>query len=594
MHTFPRILLCSLFAVIWVAPYLVSAQVNQGDEVPDVTRTYALTNARVVQAPGRVMESATVIIRDGLIAALGPNVNIPFDAATIAADSFTVYAGFIDGLSHTGIPEPRERPTNQERPDDPGNPPNEEAGIQPERDVRALLDPEDKRLASLRNAGFTAVHVVPRGRMLPGIGAIILLAGDDANELVYRGETSLFAQFASARRMYPGTDMAVIAKLRQLFREADRLQRIESMYASDPSGMERPPYDPVHYALFPVLSEERPVFFHTEDVLDLHRVLDVQSELGFPVVLTGLSQSFDALDKLRDAGYPLMLSLDLPTVPRQNDDDDTSPRDSARAEPTDSAEKLPELAEPVHNPDFRVRSLADLDDEKKNLELRRDLEHKKYLQNAAGLHAAGVAFGFTTRDAEPSDLLDNVRTMIENGLSEDAALAALTTTPAEILGVSGSMGSVEVGKMANLVVTEGPVFDEDGIIRYVFVDGHKFEIDEPRRSSGGSGTGVSPAGTWSFVVSTPDGDVNGSFTIRGSEGNWTGTIANEMSSETATLLDITLEGDQLSFSFVTEEVGRATISVEIAEDQIEGEVEVADFGSMPLSGERTGEPESTY
>ena len=91
-------------------PRPMQAQVNAGDEVPSVTRTFALTNAHVVQAPDRTMERATVIVRDGLIAAIGPNIDIPFDAEVIPADSLMIYAGFIDGLSHTGIPEPRERP----------------------------------------------------------------------------------------------------------------------------------------------------------------------------------------------------------------------------------------------------------------------------------------------------------------------------------------------------------------------------------------------------------------------------------------------------------------------------------------------------
>ena len=118
----------------------VRAQVNSGESIPDVTRTIALTNARVVQAPGQIQERTHVIIRDGLITTIAPDAAIPFDALVIPADSFTVYAGFIDGLSHTGIPEPKELP-NRERPDDPAFPPPEQAGIQPQQDVRNLLDP---------------------------------------------------------------------------------------------------------------------------------------------------------------------------------------------------------------------------------------------------------------------------------------------------------------------------------------------------------------------------------------------------------------------------------------------------------------------
>jgi len=456
------------------------AQAQLSEDVPQVTRTYALEHARVVQAPGRVLERATVIVRDGLIAAIGPNVSIPFDAERIAADSLVIYAGFIDGLSHAGIPEP-EQPRNQPRPDDPGNPPDEEAGIQPERDVRTLLDPKEKSLATLRNAGFTVAHVVPYGQMLPGTGAVILLAGDDPKALVLKGDASLFAQFTGARRMYPATDMAVMSKLRQLYREAGRRQLMETRYAEDPTGLERPEYDPAHYALFPVLDGEKPVYFHTENALDLHRALDLRQRLGFPLVLTGLSQSFDAVDALKQADVPLLLTLDLPEAPQtpREGQDDAAETDSTETPPTmgptDEAEELPQAQPPDYNPDLRTRSFEDAEAEKKNLEARQEMTREQYFASAATLHDAGLRFGFTTLDAKPEDVMKNLRKMVEHGLPEDAALAALTTTPAEILGLSASLGTVEPGKMANLVVASGPIFEEDTKVRYVFIDGQKYE-----------------------------------------------------------------------------------------------------------------------
>lgn len=449
------------------------------EAVPEVTRTFALERARVVQAPGRVLERATVVVRDGLITAVGPDVPVPFDADRIAADSLTVYAGFIDGLSHAGVPEP-EQDRNRQRPDDPGNPPDEEAGIQPQRDVRTLLDPAEKSLEALRKAGFTAAHVVPYGQMLPGTGAVILTAGDDARTLVFKGDASLFAQFTPARRMYPGTDMAVIAKMRQLYHEAERRQRMEQLYAEDPTDLERPAYDPAHYAFFPVLDGQRTIFFHTEDVRDLYRALDLHRDLGFPMVLTGLNQGFDAVDALRDADVPLLLTLDLPEAPQSSGGapDSTSAPDSTAAPSTDAPAELPATPATAYNPDFRTSSYADTEAEKKNLEARQETVRTQYYATAATLHDAGLRFGFTSIDAKPADLMKNLRMMVDNGLPEDAALAALTTTPAEILGVSASMGTVERGKMANLVVTTGPLFEKNTRIRYVFVDGRKFELDD--------------------------------------------------------------------------------------------------------------------
>lgn len=596
MHTQTSLLrrsvgLCLMLLMVLLLPRGSYAQVNNGDDVPQVTRTYVLQNARVVQAPGRVLERATVVIRDGLLVAIGPDAAIPFDAEHIAADSLTVYAGFIDGLSHAGIPKPKEE-QNQERPDNPGDPPDDQAGIQPGRDVRAMLDPKEKSLADMRKAGFTAAHVVPYGRMLPGSGAVILLSGDDANDLVFKGDASLFAQFETARRMYPGTDMAVMAKMRQLYREAQRRQRIEQLYADNPTGLARPDYDPVHYAFFPVLNGEKQVYFNAEDVLDLHRVLAVHEDLGFPLVLTGLNQSFDALDKLVDAGVPLFLTLDLPTPPKKDGKGDKpAPADSTTAPPADAPTDLPAIPQSDYDPAFRTLSHADLEAEKKNLEARQEMERKKYYGNAGALHKAGLTFGFSTMDAKPGDVMKNVRTMIENGLPEDVALAALTTNPAQILGVTASMGTVEVGKMGNLVVTTGPVFAEDAQIRYVFIDGEKFEIEaEKKKSTSGGDGAVNPAGVWAFTVTTPQGDVSGTITIEGNAGDWTGVITNDQDNEPADMDDITLEDDVLSFTFDNDEMGTISVTMTISGEDIAGTVSVPGLGDVPIAGSRSSGP----
>ena len=567
----------------------VRAQVNSGESIPEVTRTIALTNARVVQAPGQIQERTHVIIRDGLITTIAPDAAIPFDALVIPADSFTVYAGFIDGLSHTGIPEPKEQP-NRERPDDPAFPPPEQAGIQPQQDVRNLLDPEDKRITAMREAGFTAAHVVPRGRMLPGVGAIILLAGDNANEMVYRGETALYAQLAGARRMYPGTDMAVLAKLRQLYREAARRQRIEQLYADNPAGLERPQYDPVLYAMFPVLDGDRPVFFNTESVLDLHRVLAVQQELGFPMVLTGLTQSFDAVDKLKSASLPLLLTLELPKEP-EDSKEEQSP-DSTEVALTDAAVELPQIEAPDYDADFRVSSLADVVAEKENLEARREIAYKAHVGNARLLESEGLTFGFSSGSVKPGELLGNVRKMIKEGLSEDAALAALTTTPAQILGLTSSMGTVEEGKLGNLVVTKGSIFDEKGEIRYVFVDGRKYEIEPPRKSSGGDpDADVNPAGTWSLTISTPDGDIGGTLTIEGSADSWSGSLTVEIQPGAVPVEYIVLSGNELTFSFDAPGVGTVESSLILDSESLSGSFDVPGLGVATVSGTRTSDPE---
>ncbi len=555
------------------------SQVDSGETVPEVTRTYALENARVIQAPGRVLERATVVVRDGLIVEVAPDAAIPFDAELIAADSLVIYAGFIDGLSHAGIPEPKEEP-DRDRPDDPGNPPDGEAGIQPERDVRSLLNASDNRLQELRSVGFTAAHVVPRGRMLPGTGAVILLSEGGPHDLVVKGEASTLVQFSPARRMYPGTDMAILAKMRQLYQEAERRQRIERLYGEDPSGIARPRYDPVHYAFFPVITGERPVYVLTEDVLDLHRALALQQELGFSAVLAGLEESFAAVDRLKEAGHPLLLTLSLPKKPGEG----KQPEEVAATRTTDAPPDLPSVAEEDYLASFRTRSYLDVEAEKKNLEARRQRAYEQYVGNAAELHHAGLSFGFTSIGTKPGEIAKNLRAMIERGLPEDVALAALTTEPADILGLSAVMGTVDTGKMANLVVSHGPIFEEESQLRYVFVDGRKFEIESAAADS--VSAVASAAGTWSFVVSSPDGDVHGTMTLTEIGGNWSGSLTHELSDASATLDSLVVDSAEVSFSFEESDLGTVGVQLTVSGNQADGEVSIPAFGTLPITGNR--------
>lgn len=460
-----ELLLLLLAGLIW--PHSLWAQ--SLDTVAPATTTFALKNVKIVQQPGQVIPNGTLVIRNGLIEAVGANVDIPFDAERIQGDSLVVYAGFIDGLSHTGIPEPENRNgqgnlNNVNR----ANPPNDRAGIQPERPAYELLDASDKSIAALRNAGFTTAHVVPYGQMLPGKGAIILLAGETTNDLVLQRDVSLFAQLSGARGVYPATPMGVTAKMRQLYREASRRMQVETLYASNSTDMPRPDYDPAHYALFPVIKGDMPVVMYTTDPLDIYRALRLKQTLGYPLVLAGLYGGFESIDLLLDADVPLFLTLKLPEEKKGD-----AKKDSTTAS-TETEGQLPA----AYDPRLHVTDHTNTDIERINLEARRQIFYNEYLATASTMYESGLNFGFTTKDVKAGDIHKNLQKMIERGLSKDIALAALTTIPARTFGLSRSMGSVEKGKMANLVVTSGDLFEASTKIKYVFVDGEKFEMED--------------------------------------------------------------------------------------------------------------------
>ncbi|NBB86773.1 MAG: amidohydrolase family protein [Bacteroidetes bacterium] len=552
----------TLMALLLLVP-VAQAQ----EDVPRVTSVMALENVRVVSSPGTVAENATVLIRGGLIEAVGTNVTVPVGADRMdGGDTLTVYAGFIDGLSHIGV---READGEDGDVEDRGNPSPARAGIQPNRDVRAFLDPDDNTIRQLREQGFTAAHVMPIGRMLPGTGAVILLGGDDPDTMVLRGETAQLAQIESASGVFPSNDMAVIAQFRQTFREAERRQALEEQYAADPTGMERPSHDPVHRALFPVLSGSLPVFFHTENALDLHRVLALHDELGFPLVLTGLAQSFNALDALRAADVPLYLTLDLPEAAEEDAEEEPTPYDPA----------------------LRTRTHADVAAEEENLKARLREVRQQYERTAALLHEEGFSFAFTTKDVAAGDVLAHIRRIVAAGLPADVALAALTTRPAERLGVDQQVGTVASGKIANLIVATGDLFDEDTDIHTVFVDGEAYEVEAAPAAGDAE---VNPAGTWALTISSPEGNVDATVQLDGSPEALNGTITVEMvSSDPTPLDDIQINGNILTFAFTAEQFGTIRARLTLTETEANGTLTIPSLGGVPVAGTRTAGPDQS-
>lgn len=441
-----------------------NAQKNSPD-IPTVSKVVAIQGATIVQKPGQVLEDATVVFRDGVIVSVGKRATVPYDAQIIDGAGLTVYAGFIDALSQVGVPAPENSGPLPDVPDR-SNPTFERAGIAPQTPVRSMLKPSDDSIDALRKLGFTAAHSVPQGRMLPGEGGIILLDGADADAMMLHSGQSLFFQFASARGVYPGTPMGIMSKFRQLYIESDRRMKLSALYDQDPSGMVRPPSDVVHDAFFPVIRKERPVFVFTSDALEIHRAFTLQKDLDFQMVLTGLSEGFDTMEKVKGSGVPVSLTLAIPAKPEW-----------AASIKADSLEQI--LTSFDEN--TRTATFRDIEAEKRNLEAKQLLSRNKFLAMPGEYAAASIPFSFTSFGVKASDIRGNIREFITAGLSKDAALTALTVTPSEQLGLTATMGSVEVGKMANLVVSKGDIFDAESAVKYVFVAGNKYEYEVPTK-----------------------------------------------------------------------------------------------------------------
>lgn len=577
-----------LSAMVFCWPAMLFAQ----DELAPVSRTYAITNVNIMQAPGRKIDMGTVVMKDGLIVSVGKNVSIPADAIVIKADSMYVYAGFIDGLSRVGLNKPKDEERGP-RPKDPGNPKPEEAGITPQNDVRVSLNPNEKSIEELRALGFTAAHVVPYGGMMPGNGSIILLGGKSADEMVLVNKSSFYSELSPARGVYPGTVMGVMAKYRELYRQAALSRAYENSYASNRAGIQRPATDRVIEALFPVVDKRQPVLFKAERVIDAQRVLTLQSDLGFSLMLAELKEGWGIVNKIKSANAKVFLSLDLPEDKDKKDDkkkDDSKKEEGKK----DEAKKEEPKKEDVKKEEAPKTATAE---EKTALEKRKAEFMAKYVGQAATFQKAGVKFGFSTLSAKSGNIQGNLRRMIEAGLPEDAALASLTTTPAEMLGLSDRLGSVDNGKIANLVISDKPYFNEKAKVRYVFVEGtmYKFEVKDSKDSKdgkkgeGSKDSGVKAEGEWNISTETPNGIEQSKLTLKKEGNTISGTMSGGSINPAVGIDNAKLDGNSLTFNF-TFNYGGSDITVEVAVkiegDTFKGTSTVAEYGSFPTEGKR--------
>jgi hypothetical protein len=534
-----------------------------------VTSTFVLRNATIVQKPGQVITGGMVLVKDGLIREVGKTVSVPADAQVVNADSMYVYAGFIDGLSSTGVPrpEPQQAPTpggggrgSQQRPTyDTGNPPNDVAGITPEVSVKQVLKANDKSIEDLRKIGFTIAHVVPRGNMLPGTGAIVLLSGNSIDKMVLKDQAGFFSQLTGAQRAYPSTVIAVMAKYRELYKQAELAKAHEASYQKNPAGMARPSYNRTLQAFYPVLEKKQSVFFAAPDAKSLYRIFVLQNDLKFPMVLADVKQGWYVTDKIKAANVPVLLSLDLPKEKKKD-------------------EKKP-----------AAKEVSVTDKEMEALEKRRAEEMKRYLAQAATFEKAGIEFGFSALSAKTPDIKENLRKMVQNGLSENAALAALTTTPAKMLGISNIAGTVEKGKLANLVVTDKPYFAEKSNVRYVFVDGTMFQYDAPpaRKPADSTAVAAKVTGKWTYTLDMGGQTSNGTLELKDESGNVSGMISNPQTGQMGDISEAVLTGNNLSFS-VGYNMGGRSIKVEFdlqfSGDEFEGTASVGQFGTFKVEG----------
>lgn len=496
--------------------------------------TYAITNARIVTVSGAPIERGTVVIRDGLIAAVGAGVAAPADARIIDGSGLTVYPGLIDSSTSLGIPQPTPAtpaalPTtgaaaafaqlraqtsttvalNSTQP----------AGLQPEVLAEDFLRPGGEQIEAARAAGITTALTAPRQGIWIGQSALINLSGETAQQMIVRSPVALHVGFTPLRSGgYPTSLMGVFAVLRQMLLDADRYREAQQAYERAPRGTRRPDQDRSLAALLPVLDGTLPVVMFADREREIARALDLAEEFKLKAIIAGGLESSKLADRLRERKVPVLLSLNFP-------------RRTTAAMPEADPEPIRVLRERVEAP-----------------------------KAAARLATARAKFAFQSGSlTNMADFQVNLLRAIEGGLGREDALRAVTIWPAEIFGVSDRLGTIEAGKIANLLVTRGDLFDRNRTIAHVFIDGRPIDLARtapaaPGALPGGGAGGAMFAGTWTLNINLGTGNLAATLTLQ-QEGErlsgsmqgalGTGEIANASTNaggEIRFTVPVTLEG----------------------------------------------------
>ena len=460
----------ALLAVVALAPML-AAQRN-------APSTYAITNAKLVPVSAPIIEKGTIVIRDGLIVAIGANVAVPGDARVVDGTGLTVYPGLFDAFGSIGIPSAAPAgggsrggggaaaaiaalaaPTSTGNRAGNGSTADQPRGVEPELSAADQVRLDDDALDGPRSAGITTALTVSSAGIFQGQSALINLAGSNAAAMIVKPNVAQHVAFSAGRGFgggYPGSLMGVFAVLRQELLDAQRYRELKTAYARNARSMQRVEFDPSHEALLPALAGQQPVIMAANSQREIERALDLGKEFGLKLIIAGGSESYLMTSRLKAENVPVLLSINFP-------------RRTVAPAPDAEPETMRVLRERVEAP-----------------------------KAAARLAAAGVKFALQSGGITMwSDFDTNVQRAVEGGLAPEQAIKALTWSPAELFGVSDRLGSLEVGKIANLTVTKGDLTDRTSRINSLYVDGRPIALHPatPATGAGGRGAGAGAAAT---------------------------------------------------------------------------------------------------
>ncbi len=392
------------------------------DKTPKLT---ALTHARIVTQPGKVLENATVIIDNGIIRAVTQQDEIPSGALEVDLTGYTLYPGFIDPYSQYGL--------NWKYPDAPDDGPiyqispsgarHHNSAVHSEMRWSEHFHPSEDAKDWLSN-GFTSVHSAYQDGVFQGRGVTVSLAQGNSHELIYQSDGAHQLSFdrGSAYQEYPASIMGAMALIRQTLSDARWYQDEKGKSAVNTLDTQ------LSLDALRDLPNQSVIFasHHPDDTL---RALSLLGEFDVKPTLVGTGLEFERLEALTRWQATLILPLKQAAKPN-------------------------------------LDSVGDALD----ITLQQLRHWERSPGNPAAVAGAGLSFALTQHGIEQEQFWPRLRTALAHGLSEETALAALTTVPARIAGVADQAGKIAPGYRADLVVARGDLFD-NGTIEALYLQG---------------------------------------------------------------------------------------------------------------------------
>ncbi|HEY1422114.1 MAG TPA: amidohydrolase family protein [Candidatus Acidoferrum sp.] len=500
---FLALAMAAAVAILFCAPVATFAQ---GGE----PQYFAIRGARVVPVSGPAMEEATVVVARGVIVAVAKDAAIPADAWVIEGKGLTVYPGLIDALTDVGIPPavapaPGTEGASPRRTGEAARGPEDRPNSTPWRNAADEVSLSDKRIETWRSAGFTTVVSSPKVGFFPGQASVLDLGGERAGDLVVKTPVAIAVSIKTAGGFgsgFPDSLMGVLGYEHQVFLDTEWLGKAEAAYEKNPKGIARPRYDRASEALADALEDHALVLLSGNSALDIRRALELTDRWKVNAAIYGGQAGYETAAEIAVKKIPVLVDLKWPEKEKDSDPDETPTLRTLR---------------------FRERAPS----------------------TPAAFGKAGVKFAFYSGAiTNPKDLLKAVKKSMDAGLAPDAALRALTLSPAEIFGVADRLGSIEKGKIANLVVTDGDLFNEKTKIKTVFVDGRRFEIREPEKPKDPPKGDIT--GKWKLAYTTPEGPEESTADLAmSSDGTISGTLTSKRG--TASIISGYLSVDKFSF-----------------------------------------------